>query len=490
MFQYGKPESVGISSEDLLGFYRMLDRYQLQTHSVIMARGGVIVTECYYKPFDERFEHRMYSVSKSFMAIAVGLAMTEGLLRLDDRVIDYFPEYRNENFDELYAETTIRDMLTMRSNVAGMTPWWGKYDDRVRAYFEQRSRKVPGTNFYYDSMGCSLLGVIVEKLTGMTFLDYLKDRVLLKMGFSAESYDILAPGGYSMGDSGVVCTARDLLIFTKFVADGGCFEGKRYIDEQFMRDAVSAQSDNQDNGGIMVPYRQGYGYLIWKTPDDGFAFIGMGDQLAVCDPKHDFIFVITSDNQGAPEARALIFHELYQTVIDSISDHPLPENEGAYRALTAYTESRALTAQHGAETSPTADRVNGVRYELTQNPMGIADLRLTFDGEGGTFEFTRGGVKRVLPFGLGRNTVCPFPDDRRAGLTASEMIDGTYRCASSGAWTNPDGFLIRAQIIDTYFGRLNIRLGFKDERVSVEMTKSGQYVLEGYAGYAVGRAAR
>jgi len=82
--KYTSPESVGISSRDLLKFYKAIDGNHLSTHSVIMARGDSIFTECYYEPFNKDFLHRMYSVSKSFVSIAIGFCEQDGLISLDD----------------------------------------------------------------------------------------------------------------------------------------------------------------------------------------------------------------------------------------------------------------------------------------------------------------------------------------------------------------------------------------------------------------------
>ena len=93
MFKTVTPESVGISSEKVLEFYKHLEKTDLSTHAVIMAKGDSIFSETYWAPFNKDFKHRMYSVSKSFVGIAVGLAEQEGLLSLDDKFIKYFPEY-------------------------------------------------------------------------------------------------------------------------------------------------------------------------------------------------------------------------------------------------------------------------------------------------------------------------------------------------------------------------------------------------------------
>ena len=339
MFQTITPEQAGISSDKVLEFIKVLEEYKLNNHCILMARGNDIFAETYYAPFDADFKHRMYSISKSFTAIAVGFAEQDGLLSLDDKFMKYFPEYRNEKTDALYEETTIRDLLTMRSSLAGKNPdWWAK-EDRPKAYFDLSSNKVPGTNFWYDSAGSMLLACIVEKLTGKPFMEYLKEKVLLDIGFSKDAYCLKAPGGHSHSDSGVMCTGRELLAFARFVMNLGMWNGKRYLNEEFMRAAVSKQTDNAVTGKITAYGDQGYGYLIWKTRRDGFAFVGMADQFAICDPATDFIFIITSENKDSQDAsRMLIFHELYKTIIENLGE-PLPENKEVYGQLKKYMDS-------------------------------------------------------------------------------------------------------------------------------------------------------
>ena len=147
------PESVGVSSVDVLDFYKTLDDYGLYTHSLLMSRGNNVLTETYYAPFNENTLHRIYSVSKSFVSIAIGLAYTEKLLSLDDKIIDYFPEYTNENIDEYYDRCTIKDMLKMSSNIGTNVYWWGKFKTRTEAYYSQKTVKCPNSIYYYDSIG-------------------------------------------------------------------------------------------------------------------------------------------------------------------------------------------------------------------------------------------------------------------------------------------------------------------------------------------------
>lgn len=488
-FENTTPEEVGIRSEKVLEFIKILNGYQMKTHSIVMARGNKIFAECYYAPFHKGFLHRMYSVSKSFVSMAVGLAMTEGLLNLDDPIISYFPEFENQNVDEDYEECTIRNMLSMQSNINVPTAWWGKYKSRVEAYYANKTGQIPGTLYYYDSVGSFLLGCIIEKLTGKTFLEYLKEKVLLKIGFSKESYTLYEPGGFTVGDSGVMCTTRDLLLFARLIMNKGEWEGQQYIDREFMEQAISCQVSNDIYGEISSWKNSGYGYLIWKTHKDGFSLVGMGDQLAICDMKRDFLFVITSDNQGDSSARPIIFNEVYNHFLNEMQDEPLEKNDNAVNELRTYLSKQKLICQLGEETSRLAEKINGVKYIMDDNKLNISYLRLKLSEEAGILDFERDGQLYALEFALGKNKLIKFSfGERNDRITMGKTEKGKYNCASSGAWREEDSFSIKVQVIDTYFGCLNIHLGFKDERVTLFMCKSGQYVFDGIDGYAIGKA--
>ncbi len=487
-FKTVTPETVGVSSKRVLDFIKMLDDSHMRTHSIIMAKGENIFAECYYAPIHKDFLHRMYSVSKSFVSMAVGLAVTEGRIQLEDSIVSYFPEFRNENTDSDFDECTIRDMLSMQSNVNVPVSWWGKYGSRVEAYYAQKTGQIPGTMYYYDSVGSFLLGCIIEKLTGKTFLEYLKEKVLLEMGFSKESYTLYEPGGFTVGDSGVMCTARDLLIFARFIMNKGAWNGKQYIDRTFMEQAMCRQVNNNIIGGRTTFNTNGYGYLIWKTHEDGFSLIGMGDQLAICDMRHDVVIVITSDNQGDESARYIIFHELLRHFIPKIRPEAIPENLKAHAELSEYMCNQKLLHQWGAYESDITKVINHRTYVADTNNLGISCFRLELEKQQGVLFLEKDGKPYQIAFGIGENKSVEFSFGERPKKDAMGFWEeGTYSCQASGAWTDTQTFCVKIQVIDTYFGCLHIFISYKDNRATLCMRKSGQYVFENCEGYVIGK---
>lgn len=488
MFKKVTPESVGVSSEKVMELIKTFEDLRMQTHSIFMARGNNVFLETYYAPFNKDFLHRMYSVSKTFVAVAVGMAVTEGLISLDDVVVDYFPEFRNENTDEFFDECTILDMLCMKSNFGGGISWWGKYKSRVEAYYAQKTNKIPSTVYFYDSIGSFLLGCIIEKLTGKPFLEYLKEKVLFDIGFSKGSYTLYEPGGFTIGDSGVMCTSRDLALFARFIMQKGEWNGKQYIDREFMENMIKKQTHNDVRGAFGSYNNNGYGYLTWITHDSGFSLVGAGDQLAICDMEKDFLFVITSDNQADGAVRHLIFHEVCKYFIPSIKDTPLEENEKAYNELLNVEKSRKLIKQYGNKTSEIAEKISGKKYIARENKLGISEFTLNFSEKDNNLEFVKDGKKLKIEFDIGENRLCSFSFGERPVLDMmGENEKGEFKCASSGAWVTEDTFAIKLQVIDTYFGCLNVHISFKDERATMSFEKNGQYVFDGIGGYVIGK---
>lgn len=196
-----KPEEAGISSRQIKTFIDSLDKAQLSTHDIIMMKGNDIFFEKYWKPFDESFLHRMYSVTKSFVAIAIGFAEQDGLLALDDKIVDYFPDETKGLTDENMKKQTIRNMLMMATSRIDKSWFAAKPKDRVKFYFEcdETTSRTPGTVFNYDSTGSFVLGALVEKLSGMKLDDYLREKLFDKIGISKEAYILRCPGGLGMG---------------------------------------------------------------------------------------------------------------------------------------------------------------------------------------------------------------------------------------------------------------------------------------------------
>ena len=483
---YLSPEKKGIPTAALKKYVEHLEAKGLATHSLIVARGNDIVLEKYWEPFNRDFLHRMYSVTKSFVAIALGFLADEGRISLDDPISKYFPNETALVKDDRIREQTVRDMLMMRSALPkGAKNWFSTSpEDRVLDYFtnNQGAQRSSGTLFAYDSSGSFVLGALAERVTGKTLCEYLDEKLFSKIGVEG-AYMLKCPGGHSWADSALLMRPIDLLKCVKFMLDGGRFEGEQLLSESFVKEATSNLVSTELLGRSDVD-GLGYGYLIWRTRNDSFFFNGMGCQLAIANPEKDLIFVYNGDNQGNPLAKAYIIDGFFDIVYPEISDGELPEYQGE-----PIGEHKLYFAK-GSTTSRVAERISGKKYVLDQNPMKIESLTVTLDPEEGRLDYTNATGEKTLYFGMCENKFFKFPEDGYSDMYGSKRAPGNkYDCAVSAAWVGECELMIRAQIIDKYFGNLIIRLSFKDDKISVFMDKSAEDFLEEYKGTASGKIA-
>ena len=491
MFGYKTPEKMGIASGNIEKYLRKLEARRLSTHDVIIMRGENIVFENYWQPFDKDFMHRMYSVSKSILSIAVGFAIQEGYIALNDKIVDLLPEYATLQDDENMRGVTVRDMLMM-STAKTPEDWFSaRHPDRVKFYFENENTasRPSGTIYEYDSPGSFVLGAVVERLVGMKFMDYLRDRLFDKIGVSKEAHCLECPGGHSWGDSAVLCTARDLLRIGKFMMNGGRWNGEQLLSEEYVREATSKQIDNNPMG-VETYCTHGYGYLIWRTYDNSFFFNGMGCQLCVCVPDKDIVFVYNGDNQGNQIAKDVIIDELFDLIIRPAIDGELPEDEDAVASLKEYVASLKLYAAKSETGREFEEKINGKIYTLAENPMGIKKLSFNFTDDVCELNYTNAQGDKTLLFKINDNAFGIFPEEGYSDKVGSQFAKGHYyKCAASGAWIEPQKLFIRVQAIDDYFGILNMNFGFKDENtLGIYMNKTAEDFFNTYKGFATGRA--
>ena len=488
MFEKITPEAAGFSSERVKEYIEIMNRRGARFHSVIMMRGDKIFYESYWAPFDENFCHRLYSQTKSYVAVAIGLLQEEGKLNINDKIADYFPEKIKSPLKGPIKDQTIKEMLTM--STVGQNAFWFDTDfaDRTEMYFNyKRSEgdRPAGTIWEYDSAGSQVLSSLVEKLSGMPIFDYLGEKIFKHLGTFKTAEMLKTRNGDTWGDSAMVCTARDMLSFARFVLNFGTWDGKRLMNEEYLREATSPVVSNKENSHYQIFYN-GYGYQFWSIENGGFMFNGMGNQYTMCFPDEDVIFLCMSDAQGNQASHEYVLTYFVDMLLNHMSKEPLPENPEAYSALINATASLKLFAVSGMEDSPFRREISGKRFICRENPMGITEFTFDFDedGKGGRLLYKNEQGDKVLPFGVNRNEFGRFPEFGYSdGVGGARTTNGfTYKDAVSLAWLEDKKLMICVQIIDRYFGNCSMIFAFKGNICVARMTKTAEDFLGKYEG--------
>ena len=484
MLQTATPEQAGISSQWVSKLVNTLNKRGLATHTLLLMRGDQIFAEYYWKPFHKDFCHRQYSQTKSFVSVAIGLLEEDGRLSLDDKIVDHFPEKIETEVPEYLGQLTIRQMLTMET--CSKVPTWFKHTDpdRTHLYLNENTAPVPGgMRFQYDSPASQVLSSLVEKLSGQTLFDFLNDRIFRHLDAFHTATILKTPNGDSFGDSAMVCTARDMAAFGRFVMNYGTWKGQRLMNEAYLRTATSKVVDNHETGFDDV-FSFGYGYQFWRCRG-GFAFNGMGGQLTLCYPEKDLIVVTNADNQGFAEAKALTLTAIDDLILENLQDSPLPEDPTSHAEALALGETLELAVMTGEKDSPFAKELNGRTYRCEENPTGITKFSFVFHEDGtGILRYTNAQGDKELAFGLGRNVFSKFPQFGYSDLYCRVPTTNGFRydCAASAAWGEEQKLLLRVQIIDRYFGNMFAIFSFREDVATVTMSKTAEYFLMEYVG--------
>ncbi len=482
-FKKASPESVGIDSKNVLRLIKTLNEHNIPMHSLLLARGDKLFFEGYWKPFCQIENHRMYSQTKSYVGIAVSQLAAEGIINLDDKIIDYFPEYLPEEIHPYLAAQSIENMLNMHTCFTDC-PWFNNHrGDRVRYYFSMKPVRYPGTTFYYDSSGSFVLGALVEKVTGKNFLDYLKEKCLNKIGFSSTSKVLTCPGGFAWGDSALLCTTKDMLLFGRLLANKGEWNKEPLLDREAVEKAVAFTVTSQNRGGTKNN-EQGYGRQIWRTYDDSFCFLGMHGQFLIYNPKTDILMASTAGFYRGSSAtnKEILFSGFFNNIVNTAGDI-ITESE-AYKELTNYTENLKLSVILGENSSSVAKKIDGKIFKAERNPMGITEFKLSFSENLGEFNYTNATGNKTITFGLGKNIPQLFPEkDYSRDIGGVKSPDNQYKCVASGAWVQDNKLKILVQIIDEYIGMAEIKIGFNDKYAVIEMCGDAEDFLDEYNGY-------
>ena len=379
------PEKVGISSRAIQKFITRIEEWKINLHSFMFVRKGEILAEGYFAPFNAETPHRLYSTSKTYVSLAVGKLIGEGKLSLTDRLVDLFPEYIDREQHKWMQECTVEDALKMSVPMLTDTYYDRQYKEWAWTFFNrQEALKPAGSVFWYNTSATFILNVLVEKITGMTFLEYLRPE-LEKIGVSKDIWCVKSPDGFSWGGSGVVSTLRDFAKVGEWLMHKGEYKGEQLLPRDYMERATSNQISNLYENNYSIRSTAGYGYQVWMT-DCGFSMYGMGSQYVFCFPDKDFMFVCQGDTQCSSDRCGDFLYMWVKDIYEEISDMPLQEDKESYTALQNKLSSLQL-ATMGEQHSDFEKEIDGVKYELQANGMGWKWFRFDFSGDEGTLTF-------------------------------------------------------------------------------------------------------
>ena len=471
-----RPEEAGVSSAGILKCLKSWEEDLIPVHSLMVLRHGKVVSEVYYEPVKKGELHRMYSETKSFTAVAIGCLIGNGIIRLNDSITKYFPEYLPDPLPEWVEQTTIKDMLEMQSchSVTTYKTDWSK--NWVKSFFTVKPDHAPGTVFSYDTSSSHTLCALVEKLTGKKMLDYLREKCLDEIGFSKEAYIREDPFGVSWGGSGLMATTEDMARFALLLMNKGKWEGKQLVPEWYMEEACDGHVPNLIHGDTPDDVT-GYGYQIWKMRN-GFACRGKGGQLAVCIPEKDLICITTADTTGIAGGSQKLCDGIFRYIAaaaDSLEEGSDHVSEAAQKELEQYGRMRKLRPMEKRidREKTCGSRISGNIYRIgtDYSPFEWVCTEL-YEGEG-VLSYSLHGKKVSFQFGF------------------DQLIEGVFpgynqRYAASASWLKENILCIRTEILGEEPCYIRIQMVYEENSVTIHMVNTGELCFKEYGGWFYG----
>jgi CubicO group peptidase (beta-lactamase class C family) len=332
------PEAQGISSQGIRTFVEAADKQVDTMHSFMLLRHGRVVAEGWWKPEAAEKPHVMHSLSKSFTSTAVGLAVAEDKLSVDDPVLKFFPEDApSEPSDKLKA-MRVRDLLTMSTGhetevkFTSDQPW-------VRTFLAQPVPHKPGTHFLYNTPGSHMLSAIVRKVTGETVLDYLKPRLFEPLGIENPEWGS-SPQGNTFGGWGLKIRTEDLAKFGQLYLQKGQWNGKQLVPVPWVEQATAKQVSNGSDPA--KDWDQGYGFQFWRSRHGAYRGDGADGQFCLILPEQDAVIAITANTKDMQAELNVVWDKL----LPAFQQEPLPENTEEQARLKQTCVNLAVRATH------------------------------------------------------------------------------------------------------------------------------------------------
>lgn len=462
------PEEQGVPSETIARFFRSVEEKGYDVHGLMMIRHGKVIAEHWWEPYAPQFQHAMYSATKTFTGTAVGFAVQEGLLDIEDKVISFFPDLLPDTISPQLASLTVNHLLTMSVGHAS-TRYAGSGLSQVKLFLAAEFAHDPGTSFAYNITASHMLSHIISKVSDVTILEYLKPRLLDPLDIKDVIWE-MDNDGYNMGNGGSHMKTSDMAKMGLFLLNKGLWNGQQLLNPEWIEAATTPhifqhpewtkeEIENAEDDGA-----QGYGYQIWMGRNNSYRAIGGQNQLIMVIPEYDFILACHSsigDEAG--------FNSLVYDMLPSMSDKKLKTDKSfdLKDAISGYEIKKPFTGVSTVKVT-TSTR----RYQMEENQSGIRNIFFRFDASGNCYlTFVTPGAIHNIPFGL--DTWLHGMTDRTLSIARTvypnEMGVTPVQTAGICTWTGEN------QLSAYYLSMFNpgsdetFRFTFEDDNLQMEI---------------------
>ncbi len=462
------PEEVGISSKGIKNLIEEFSKCDIEIHSLMILRHGKVAFESWAYPFTPDMPHVMYSVSKSFTSIAIGFAIEEGLISLETKLVDIFPEFNKEDDEEL-QKITVFHLLTMTAGKIVSYMVDRTKNQWIKDFFDAPWGFNPGEGWEYISENQFMLSAIIKKVTGMSMREYLAPRLFAPLGIRENPYWECDGNGVEAGGWGLFITTEELARFCQCCLNGGKFKNKRVIPEKWVKFATGKIVDNtgvfgnEDDDATV-----GYGACFWRNGKGrGYRADGMFSQFGMVFENHDACMAITGCEIEEELAKECVWKHFDELFCEESKDAK-PSTIPSLKPLADLPKSKIKS--HFEEVLKNKKLVlkPNIPLQTIKFPLSVLPIYTTFmsadkAGYYNNFELDFEENECIMTWDEGeeRNTIRASLDGK---VTFSPIHLGgvDYISSASACWVNENNLLVWIRPLGA-IGQRRLRFEFSDD---------------------------
>jgi CubicO group peptidase (beta-lactamase class C family) len=468
------PEAEGVSSKGIIDFLDAIANSKHEMHSIMILRHGKVIAEGWWSPYRPDLKHTLYSLSKSFTSTAVGFAVAEKKITLNDKVISFFPDKLPQTVSENLSQLTIKDLLSMSAGQAPDPSFAIAHtNDWIKTFFTIPIHNKPGTVFLYNSMATYMLSAIVQKVTGQKIIDYLTPRLFNPVGILGADWENDL-SGINVGGWGLRVKTEDIAKFAQLYLQKGKWNGKQILPAAWVDEATTFKVDNAPGMEQIrkdsSDWRQGYGYQFWRSRNNSYRGDGAFGQYALVLPEHDAVIAITSETPDMQGELNLV----WQYLLPALKTDKAALNKNDVDDLKKRLSLLKVQLPIKSDSSVGSPREINKTFRMESNPKGIESISCKQKEKNISLSLNIKDKVYALNFGDGMwiegKTEMPGPSlveaakNHFAGLPPSQ-IAGAYH------WKASNVLEMQLRYIDSPHS-LIMTVTFEGENITIDMLDS------------------
>jgi CubicO group peptidase (beta-lactamase class C family) len=373
------PEKEGVSSQGIIDFLNAAAKSKHEFHSFMFLRHGKVIAEGWWNPYKPELKHTLYSTSKSFTATAVGFAVSEKKLSVDDKVISFFPDALPDTLSPFLSKMKVKDLLSMSAGQDPDPTFKTVVSDSnwVKSFLAIPVVHEPGTKFLYNTLATYMLSAIVQKVTGEKVIDFLKPRLFDPLAIEGMDWEV-DPHGINTGGWGLRLKTEDMAKFGQLFLQKGKWNGKQVLPASWIDEATTLKiyqaPDAPQSKKDSSDWMQGYCYQMWRCRHNCFRADGAYGQYIIIMPDQDAVIAVTAETGDMQDEINLIWEYL----LPAIKTAKLTENTALSSNLKQKLSSLALPLPIAGNGSVVTSQISGKTFALGPNDRHLETMSLQF----------------------------------------------------------------------------------------------------------------